>query len=58
MDIKNLLGHGYKFFASITIELDIFLSLPATSYTVEKSFSTLTESRTCASVALRQAKTD
>jgi len=46
MDIMNLLEHRKIFFPSITIVLDIFLSLPATSCTAERSFSSLRRVKT------------
>ncbi|KAL4090707.1 hypothetical protein QTP88_025494 [Uroleucon formosanum] len=39
MDIMDLLEHSKIFFPSITIALEIFLSLPATSCAAERSFS-------------------
>ncbi|XP_026819039.1 uncharacterized protein LOC113557677 [Rhopalosiphum maidis] len=46
MDIIDLLEHSNIFFPSITIALEIFLSLPATSCTAERSFSTLRRVKT------------
>jgi hypothetical protein len=41
MDIIDLLEHSKIFFPSIKIAYEIFLSLPATSYTAKGSVSTL-----------------
>ncbi|XP_025196823.1 52 kDa repressor of the inhibitor of the protein kinase-like [Melanaphis sacchari] len=46
MDIIDLLEHSNIFFPCITIALEIFLSLPATSCTAERSFSTLRRVKT------------
>lgn len=46
MNIMDLLKHSEMFFPSITIALEIFLSLPATSCTAERSFSTLRRVKT------------
>ncbi|XP_050546850.1 uncharacterized protein LOC126908636 [Daktulosphaira vitifoliae] len=46
MDIIDLLKHSEIFFPGITIALEIFLSLPATSCTAERTFSTLRRVKT------------
>jgi len=46
MDIIDLLEHSKIFFPGITIALEIFLSLPATSCSAERSFSTLRRVKT------------
>ncbi|CAI6355321.1 unnamed protein product [Macrosiphum euphorbiae] len=46
MDIIDLLEHSKIFFTGIKIELEIFLSLPATSCAAERSFSTLRRVKT------------
>jgi hypothetical protein len=46
MEIIDLLEHSKIFFPSITIALEMFLSLPATSFAAERSFSTLRRVKT------------
>jgi len=56
-DIIDLLEHSKIFFPGITIALEIFLSLPATSCAAERSFSTLYEGLRLG-FGLRRVKTD
>jgi len=46
MDIIDLLEYSKIYFPDITIALEIFLSLPATSCTAERSFSSLQRVKT------------